>query len=166
MSSLVSPAFVGKLTFGFPLLWKVKHWLTKKRVWNEAKQWSSAAWSNNRQPPAQPQKHLPKMLIPHGGRVRISLSHFKRVPCPQPGYPHKDEKSWNFHKLAGVCCGMMESALLQVICVAGIPPQPSAGVGAEWSQEVFQGNRGNLTSGTCFCVQSNLTKSWPLAERI
>lgn len=68
-----------------------------------------------------PQKHLPKMLIPHGGRVGISLNHFKSVPCPHSGHPRENEKSWNFHKLAGACCGMMESAsaLLKVSSVAG-----------------------------------------------
>lgn len=111
-----------------------------------------------------PQNHLSKMLIPHG--VEISLNHFKSVPCPQPGYPRM--RSWNFHKLAGVCCGMLESASasLQVISVAGNSPQTSAGVDAEWLQEVFQGNRGNTTSGSCFCVKSNLTKLWPLAGTI
>lgn len=115
-----------------------------------------------------PQKHLPKTLICHGDRVGISLHSFKSVPCPQPEHPHKDENSRNFHRLAGVCCGMMESApaLLQVTSVAGTSAQASAGANAEWVQKVCQGNRGNTTSGSCFCVKSNLTKSWPLKETI
>lgn len=102
-----------------------------------------------------PQKHLPKTLICHGDRVGISLNSFKSVPCPQPEHPHKDENSRNFHRLAGVCCGMMESApaLLQLTSVAGTLAQASAGANAEWLQKVCQGNRGNTTSGSCFCVK-------------
>lgn len=57
-----------------------------------------------------PHKHLPKMLIPHGGRVGISLNHFRSVPCPQPGYqdvpgyPHKDENNGIFTNWQ-VCAG-------------------------------------------------------------